>query len=194
MIRKVIFSCPEPVQRNKLVKLISTTHLVVCRLSQVCDHEFLWNSGKLKGANTNPRKNSCETSRLSVALILLFQNMVPYFTCVDLQCLNNSDPSELHLGRGEYRVCHRNLAKWCSATTVDHGQSPRFVCSIMGDVGVSVCFCKTQHFSSKSTSEHGGSAYSSNMICKHPTRVFLTNLTLLFFYLKKFYYSKMHIL
>ena len=141
MIQKVIFSCPEPAQRNKLVKLISTTHLVVCRFSQVCDHEFLWNSGKLKGANTNQRKNLCETSKLSVALILLFQNMVPYFTCVDWQCLNNSDPSELHLGRGEYRVCHRNLAKWCSATTVDHGQSPRFVC-IMGDVGASVCLCK----------------------------------------------------
>lgn len=188
MIQKVIFLRPEPAQRNKLVKLISTTHLVVRRLSQVCDqaksYEFLWNSEKLKGASTNLRKNLCETSRLSVALILLFQNMVPYFTCVDLQCLNNSNPSILHLGRGKKTVCHRNLAKWCPATTVNPGQSPRFVCCIMEDLGASVCFCKTHHFSSKSKSEHRGSAYSSNMICKRPTCVFLTDLTLLFFKLK----------
>ena len=133
MIQKVIFSCPEPAQRNKLVKLISATHLVVRRLSQVCDHEFLWNSDKLKGANTNLGKNLCETSRLSVALILLFQNMVPYFTCVDLQCLNNSNPSALHLGRGKKTVCHRNLAKWCPATTVNLGQS-RILCAVSGKI------------------------------------------------------------
>lgn len=116
--------------------------------------------------------------------------MVPYFTCVDLQCLNHSNPSILHLGRGKKTVCHRNLAKWCPATTVNHGQSPHFVCCIMEDLGASVCFRKTHHFLSKSMSEHRGSAYSSNMICKHPTCVFLTDLTLLFFKLKKFIIAK----
>ena len=118
--------------------------------------------------------------------------MVPYFTCVDLQCLNNSNPPALHLGMGEedslpQKPCKMVSCDYCEPWAVTH-----FVCCIREDLGARVCFCKTHHFSSKSMSEHGGSAYSSNTICKHPTCVFLTDLTLLFFKLKNFIIANAH--